>query len=136
MKTLKIYTDGAARGNPGPSAAGWLIREADGTILQEGKQYLGELTNNQAEYRALLLALVSAASLAKDWIVALEIHMDSELVVRQLLGEYKVKNEGLKPLFQQAKLALGKFSQYTIQYIPREQNAEADQLANEAIDER
>lgn len=132
METVIIYTDGAARGNPGPAGAGWIVADAGGKLLLENKKYLGELTNNQAEYRALLLALEDAQKLGA---VKLRLHADSELMVRQLKREYKVKNEGLKPLFQEAVLTLAKFQSYTVEYIPREQNGEADRLANEAIDE-
>lgn len=127
-----MYTDGAARGNPGPAGAGWSIQKADGAVLAEGKRYLGELTNNQAEYRALLLALKEVVGLHPT---SLEIFADSELMVRQLKGEYKVKNEGLRPLYEQALLTLRKIPHYSLHSIPREQNGDADRLANEAIDE-
>lgn len=132
MKALTLYTDGAARGNPGPAGAGWVILAASGAMLVENKKYLGELTNNQAEYQALLLALKEATQLKGE---ALVLHCDSELVVRQIKGEYKVKNEGLKPLFREAILTLSQFKSYSINHIPREKNEEADRLANEAIDE-
>lgn len=135
MKLLILYTDGAARGNPGPAGAGWHIDTPEGKRLSENKKYLGECTNNQAEYQALLLALDEAAQFGPLQGLRLEIRADSELLVRQIKGEYKVKNEGLKPLFQQAILTLSKFGDYTIEYLPREENAEADQLANQAIDE-
>lgn len=132
MKPITIYTDGAAKGNPGPAGAGWVILDADGKLLLENKKYLGELTNNQAEYQALLLALKDALQLGKE---ALELRADSELMVRQIEGKYKVKNEGLKPLFREAVLSLSRFKSYSIQYVPREKNEEADRLANEAIEE-
>ncbi|MDP2600868.1 MAG: ribonuclease HI family protein [Deltaproteobacteria bacterium] len=132
MKALILYTDGAARGNPGPAGAGWVILAASGATLAENKKYLGELTNNQAEYQALLLALKEAMQLKGE---SLALHCDSELVVRQIKGEYKVKNDGLKPLFREAVLTLSKFKSYSINHVPREQNEEADRLANEAIDE-
>lgn len=135
MKSFFVYTDGAARGNPGPAGAGWVIFNSKEKLLSEGKKYLGELTNNQAEYQALLLALEELQKQGKTQEISTALHSDSELMVRQLKGEYKVKNEGLKPLFQKAVLTLSKFGSYRVQYIPREQNAEADQLANEAIDE-
>lgn len=136
MKVFNLYTDGAARGNPGPAGAGWVILGHQGKLISEGEKYLGELTNNQAEYRALLLAL---SALQKQTVVK-EIHLnlysDSELLVRQLKGEYKVKNEGLKPLFREVILTLSQFGGYKLQYIPREENTEADRLANEAIDDK
>jgi len=135
VKVLTLYTDGAARGNPGPAGAGWMVCSAEGEAVIRNKKYLGELTNNQAEYQALLLALDEIQKKQKGEGIFLSLHSDSELMVRQIKGEYKVKNEGLKPLFQQAILTLSKFHSYSVKYIPREQNAEADQLANEAIDE-
>ena len=131
MKPILIYTDGAARGNPGPAAAGWCFCDESGVVLKEGKRFLGELTNNQAEYQALLLALEEAK---KTGIQAIRVYSDSELMVRQLKGEYKVKNEGLKPLYQKAVLTLRAFAQYSLTSIPREKNEIADRLANEAID--
>lgn len=132
MNTLTLYTDGAARGNPGPAGAGWVIKNDQGSVLAESCHYLGELTNNQAEYRALLLALEEASKFGAE---TLQLFADSELMVKQIKGEYKVKNEGLRSLFRQAVLTLSKFRGYTIHYIPREKNSEADALANKAIDE-
>lgn len=135
MKSLTLYTDGAARGNPGPAGAGWVICDAEGQALVENKKYLGELTNNQAEYQALLLGLETVQKFSRIEEVKLKICADSELLVKQIQGEYKVKNEGLRPLFRQALLTLSKFREYTIKYVPREANEAADQLANAAIDE-
>lgn len=135
MKSFTIYTDGAARGNPGPAGAGWVIWNEKGHLIGENKKYLGEMTNNQAEYSALLLALADVQRQGVGGEMSLNLFADSELMVRQLKGEYKVKNEGLRPLFQKAVLALSKFKSYGIEYLPREQNAEADRLANEALDE-
>lgn len=132
MKHLSIYTDGAARGNPGPAGAGWVIRTAEGEVLAERCKYLGELTNNQAEYQALLLALEEALKLKGERIA---IFADSELMVRQIKGEYKVKNEGLRPLFQRMVLTLSKFKEYTVNHLRREENELADELANKAIDD-
>lgn len=135
MKTCLVYTDGAARGNPGPAGAGWVVCDAAGTPLFQNKKFLGERTNNQAEYQALLLALAELRETVPPAESVLKIFLDSELVVRQLKGEYKVKNEGLKPLFRETVLTLSRFSGYSIQHIPREQNRRADQLANEAMDD-
>ena len=132
MGTWTIYTDGAAKGNPGPAGAGWVVIDSKGKTVLENKKYLGELTNNQAEYGALLLALEDAVKVGANKLL---LCADSELMVRQLKGEYKVKNDGLKPLFQKAVLTLSKFESYTLKYIPREQNSEADRLANEAIED-
>lgn len=131
MSEAKIYSDGAARGNPGPAGVGAVILGADGKVLAEVCRYMGEMTNNQAEYHALLLALNEAKKLD---ITRVSIYADSELMVRQLRGEYKVKNDGLKSLFQEATALLRKFGGYTIDYIPREKNKRADKLANLAID--
>ncbi|MBI4126338.1 MAG: ribonuclease HI family protein [Deltaproteobacteria bacterium] len=126
-----LYSDGAARGNPGPAGAGATILKADGTVVGEVCTYLGEMTNNQAEYRALLLALDKASTLGATQIT---IYADSELLVRQVKGEYRVRDAGLKPLFHDVMGRLQKLDGYTIQHIPREKNKRADQLANLAID--
>ncbi len=132
MKII-IYSDGASRGNPGPAGAGAVLKDKNGDLLTEVCDYLGEVTNNQAEYRALLLAVEKAKLLGAT---ELAIHADSELMVKQVLGEYKVKNAGIKPIYQQLTSLLREFSTYTIDYVPRAQNAEADELANVAIDNR
>src|SRR3989338_3319992 len=132
MPAFRLYTDGAARGNPGPAGAGALLCDSGGRVIAELCEYLGEATNNVAEYRALLLGLKKAAELGGGEI---EVLADSELMVRQLSGRYRVKNEGLKPLFQQAVRLLKEFEKYSIRHIDREQNYEADRLANRAIDE-
>lgn len=130
--TFIAYTDGAARGNPGPAGAGVVIMDRHNFVVDEAQSYLGLTTNNVAEYRALLLALDKLEEQgAKDVII----RTDSELMVRQLTGQYRVKNEGLRPLFLEAKSRLRAFENVTIEYIPREQNKEADKLANRAIDE-
>lgn len=131
-ESLQIFTDGGARGNPGPAGAGWILKQK-GEIIKRGKKFLGEATNNQAEYQALILALHDAKKLDPQ---ALEIHMDSELAVKQILGEYKVKNEELKTLFAQVKAVLQAFPKWSICHVRREQNKEADKLANEAMDEK
>ncbi len=130
---LILYTDGGARGNPGPAGAGAHLLDNEGNTVAELTQYLGETTNNQAEYRALLLALKKAQELGATEI---EVRADSELMVRQLNGQYKVKNEALIPVYQEAKKYLLGFAKWTIKHIPREQNKQADLLANKAIDER
>lgn len=131
MAEAIIYTDGAARGNPGPAGAGALITDSEGRMLAEICRYLGETTNNQAEYQALLLALKEAVNLKAT---RLTIYTDSELMVRQIKGEYKVKNDGLKTVFQEVFNLLRHFGAYTINHVPRENNKRADQLANLAID--
>ena len=129
---LKLYTDGAARGNPGPAGAGAVLYDAEDRVVEELCEYLGETTNNIAEYRALLLGLKKAIALGA---IEIEVLADSELMVRQLLGRYRVKNEGLRPLFQEAVGLLKKFKKYSISHIDREENSAADRMANRAIDE-
>jgi ribonuclease HI len=128
-----IYTDGGARGNPGPAGAGVVIQK-DGATVAELKKYLGDgITNNWAEYEALLLALEETRKLGlhrED----IEIRMDSELIVRQMKGEYKVKDKNLKVQFLKADDILGEFGKVRFQHIPRAENSEADRLVNEAID--
>lgn len=128
---LILYTDGGARGNPGPAGAGAHLLDNEGNTVAELTEYLGETTNNQAEYRALLLALRKAKDLGATEI---EVRADSELMVRQINGQYKVKNEALIPVYQEAKKHLLGFAKWTIKHIPREQNKQADALANQAID--
>lgn len=132
MKTGYLYSDGAARGNPGPAGAGFVIAGSDGLVVFEGHRYLGETTNNQAEYSALYDGLIKAIQLEFD---KLDISLDSELIVKQIKGEYRVKNEGLKPHYLKVLGLLKKFGSYSIRHIPREQNKVADKLANRAIDE-
>ena len=126
-----LYCDGAARGNPGPAGAGAVITKVDGSSAGEVCVALGEMTNNQAEYRALVLALDKALELGAT---TLEIFADSELMVRQIQGDYRVKDAGLKPLFHEVMRRLQKLGGYTIHHIVREKNKRADQLANLAID--
>ncbi len=123
--------DGGSRGNPGPAAAGVVIRtQDDGTVLHMAGVYVGRATNNVAEYNGLLEALKRAAALGADEI---EVLSDSELLVKQMNGEYRVRNAALKPLFEEANRLWNKFAKVTVRYIPREQNQEADKLANKAM---
>jgi ribonuclease HI len=126
-----VHTDGAARGNPGPAGAGWVIETADGELVEEGCAYLGELTNNQAEYEALLHALRAVDPGPETEI---EIRADSELMVRQLNGEYRVKNAELRPRYDAASRALSRAGSIRIGHVRRDENARADELANRAID--
>jgi len=132
VKKLIINSDGAARGNPGPAGIGVTIKDEKGAIVREIAEYLGETTNNQAEYRALIAGLKAAVEMGAEEIRAFA---DSELIVKQIKGLYKVKNEGLRPLFEEVKGLLRKFKSCNITYVPREMNKEADKLANKAIDE-
>lgn len=126
---LEVYIDGGSRGNPGPAGAGVVIRAGTKTLLQAG-YYLGRMTSNQAEYHALLRALAEATPHQPDELV---IYSDSELLVRQMLGKYKVKSPALQPLHEQAQRQLLRVGQWQIKHLPREQNRLADELANAAL---
>jgi ribonuclease HI len=126
-----IYTDGASRGNPGRAGVGVRITNETGETVAETARYLGHKTNNEAEYWGLLLGLREAKRLGAKTI---RICMDSELVERQVRGIYRVRNEKLKPLHERVMAMLKEFRGYEIRSIPREENAEADRLANEAIE--
>ena len=128
---LISYTDGGARGNPGPAGIGVALQNKDGETIGEWSEFLGIATNNQAEYKALLLALKQAVAMGA---VELECRLDSELVVKQLKSEYKVKHPDLKPLFEQAKGLISQIKNVSFKHIPRELNKRADQLANQAMD--
>lgn len=132
MNKVFLYTDGAARGNPGPAGAGFAIVDEKGNVLFEGNFFIGTATNNQAEYTALQLGLEEAIKLKLS---RLDLRLDSELVVRQIKGEYKIKNEGLKPFYKKVKTLLEKFESYSIEHVTRDKNKLADELANQAIDE-
>jgi ribonuclease H / adenosylcobalamin/alpha-ribazole phosphatase len=132
MPPVIIYTDGGARGNPGPAGAGIYIRDGD-TITQR-KQYLGAQTNNWAEYEAVVIALgVCLEKLYKDRDI--EFRLDSTLVVEQLRGNWKIKEPGLKVQAAKVRSLLQNFGTVTFTYVPREQNTDADRLVNEALDE-
>ncbi len=131
IEKLIIYTDGAARGNPGPAAIGVILKDTAGKAVAEISRCLGSTTNNQAEYQAIIAGLEKAVSLgAKNVIVK----SDSELVVNQINGQFKIKNTALRPLYQQVVQLTGKLVSFSISYIPREQNRQADDLANKALD--
>lgn len=129
---IRIHIDGAARGNPGPAGVGVVIIGPDGEVVERLHRGIGEATNNVAEYRALLLALERAQALGYTDI---EVYSDSELLVRQLQGRYQVRHVALKELFADARERIGAFRRFSIQHVPRGQNAEADALANRGIDE-
>lgn len=126
-----IYTDGGARGNPGPAAAGGVILADDGTVVAEISEYLGVATNNVAEYRALLLALERALETGYR---RADVCMDSELIVRQLNGHYRVKDAKIIPLYAKARHLLARFDDVSITHVRREQNQLADKLVNAALD--
>jgi ribonuclease HI len=128
---LVIHVDGGARGNPGPAAIGVVIADADGRLLEEVAETIGETTNNVAEYRALLRGLERARALGADDV---ELVGDSELVAKQVTGQYKVKHAGLRPLHAEALQALAAFPHWQVRTVPRAQNASADALVNAALD--
>jgi len=128
-----LWSDGAARGNPGPAGAGAILRTPAGVVLAELCGFLGHTTNNVAEYRALLMGLEQALALG---VRRLEVRADSELLIKQLRGEYRVKDPKLKPLWQEAKELLARFEAARLHHVPRAQNSDADRLANAGIDGR
>ena len=128
---LILYTDGASRGNPGEAGAGIQIQDSHGHEIFAHGTYLGQCTNNVAEYQALLMGLTEAGKLGDRHI---SIFLDSELIVRQVTGRYKVKNANLKPIYNKVMQQLAAFSSYEINHVPRSRNKRADQLANEGID--
>lgn len=128
---LTIHTDGAARGNPGPAAFAYVIQREGAKPIEEAG-CLGRTTNNQAEYTALVRALEHAVKLSTQY--RLLIHSDSELMVKQMRGEYRVKDEGLRPLYERARELSGRFAEATFRHVRREHNSRADQLCNEALD--
>jgi ribonuclease HI len=132
MTKAIVHVDGGARGNPGPAAAACVISTPEGEILGEHAELLGDATNNVAEYRALLLGLRWARELG---VTDVEVVGDSELIVKQVRGLYKVKHEAMKPLHREATAALGEFERWSIRTVPRAQNAHADALVNAALDQ-
>lgn len=131
-KKAELYVDGAARGNPGEAGIGVVIKEG-GKVLLEVGAYIGKATNNVAEYMALVRGLEEALLLHKKDI---KVTSDSELMVKQINGEYSVKNEGLRPLYLHAKALIAKFKSFEITHAFRENNKHADELANKGIDEK
>jgi ribonuclease HI len=132
-KRTRLFTDGAARGNPGPAGAGAVIVNADGHVVAKVGKFLGESTNNVAEYMGLILGLKRAKAMG---IKEIEVCSDSELLVKQLAGEYAVKADHLRPLHDEAKQLLQGFTWVEVRHIPREENGQADAMSNRAIDER
>ncbi|MGI6576132.1 MAG: ribonuclease HI family protein [bacterium] len=131
MELIKLFTDGAARGNPGPAGIGVAIIGHTGSVVVECSEYIGETTNNIAEYRAFIRGLQEATALSPA-----EVHAfcDSQLLVRQVKGEYKVRHENLIPLYQEALALIRQLPRFQITYIPRSENKYADALANQGID--
>ena len=140
-KNQKIinYTDGGSRGNPGEAAIGFVIADEKGNAIKKHGERLGVKTNNEAEYAAVIAALKKAKALfgkEKTKTLSVEVRMDSELVVRQLTGKYKIQEERLFPLFIAMWNLQQDFASISFTHIPREQNKEADRLVNEALDQR
>ncbi len=129
-KKVVIHSDGVSRGNPGLAAIGATIKDEQGKLIARISRRIGTTTNNQAEYRAVIAALEEAINLG---ITHVELNSDSELIVRQIKGEYRFKKATLKPLHQKVKQLLGSLEGFTINHIPREQNTEADMFANRAL---
>jgi ribonuclease HI len=128
-----VNVDGGSRGNPGPAAIAAVVQGAGGEVLEESGERIGKATNNVAEYRALLLGIERAAAIGAT---ELELVGDSELIVRQVEGRYKVKDATMKELHAEVKRALAGFSGWSIRHVRRELNSEADRLVNEALDGR
>jgi len=127
-----LFADGGSRGNPGPAAAAAVLLDPAGELVEEIGAYLGVATNNVAEWTGLILGLEAAA---KRGVLRLQIRLDSELVVKQLRGEYRVKNAGLQPLYQRARRLLRSFTEFDIRHVPRAQNVLADRLVNRLLDQ-
>lgn len=130
MNKLVIHTDGVSRGNPGLAAIGATLKDERGQLIASISRRIGWATNNQAEYKAIIAALETAIGLG---VRQVELNSDSELVVRQINGQYRVKKEALKLLYQRVKELQGRLEGFTIRHIPRQQNKEADRLANRAL---
>ncbi len=131
MTKVIVHVDGGARGNPGPAAAASVVSTPAGEVLDEAAELLGRVTNNVAEYRALLLGLARARALDANEV---EVVNDSELIAKQVRGLYKVKHPDMKPLHAEAMAALKGFKRWSIRSVPRAQNADADALVNQALD--
>ncbi|NIS63141.1 MAG: reverse transcriptase-like protein [Proteobacteria bacterium] len=128
---LRLYVDGASRGNPGEAGAGFYLVDENGHAILQGRRFLGRMTNNAAEYKALILGLREALDVGGT---SIEVYTDSELVARQMKGIYNVRNRRLRTLYREAVELLSRFHRYELISIRREDNREADRLANEAID--
>ncbi len=133
LKAAKLFTDGGARGNPGPSAIAFVICKMDDTVVKTDGDYIGETTNNQAEYRALEAGLKEAGKMG---VKELQVLMDSELVVKQVLGQYKVKNADLLPIYKNVKALADEFQKITFNHVPRALNKLADAEVNRILDQQ
>lgn len=128
---MTVWSDGAARGNPGPAGIGAIVKDRRGRVLAEVGQGIGIATNNVAEYRAAIAGLSRAREAGA---VEVLLRADSKLLIEQLAGRWKIKNAGLRPLHQQARALLAGFERFTLEHVPRERNTEADRLANRGVD--
>ena len=128
-----LYTDGACRGNPGPSSAGWVIEDRQGSVITQAGVFLGNGTNNESEYSAAILGLEDAFQRGAKEVT---LRADSELMIKQLKGVYRVKNERLKPLFTKLQSIISKFQRVELEHVKRHLNQAADRQANLALDER
>jgi ribonuclease HI len=133
IETVVVHVDGGSRGNPGPSAVAAVASTPEGEALAERSAYIGETTNNVAEYRAVQLGLELARELGAS---SVEVVNDSQLIARQIGGQYKVKHAGLKPLFLETMRALREFDKWSVRDVRREHNVRADELVNEELDRR
>lgn len=131
ISSLVVYIDGASRGNPGPAAYAVVVEEVSGSPVTSFSKFLGEATNNVAEYEALLAALQYALESGSS---RLRVLTDSELMARQIQGAYKVRSADLRPLYDEARGMIARLERFSISHIPREQNRKADRLANQALD--
>lgn len=129
---LRVHSDGASRGNPGPAGMGVVIYDEEGQPLWRGSRFLGKTTNNVAEYSAFLWGVEKALELSAG---SVKFCLDSQLIVNQIKGIYRVKHAGLKPLYNEAVEKLAGLAHYSVEHVPREENREADQLANEGVDQ-
>jgi len=127
-----LWTGGAARGNPGPAGIGAILKSPSGEVLYTASEFLGHTTNNVAEYKAVLVGLAGALA---HGVERIEVRADSELLIKQLKGEYRVKSPGLRPLFDEARKLIARFKSVKLTHIRRELNGEADRLANQGIDQ-
>jgi ribonuclease HI len=132
-RELRVFSDGASRGNPGPAGAGAVLSLPSGEVVERLGLFLGTQTNNHAEYMGAILGLRRAEALGAEEV---ELVADSQLLIRQLEGHYRVKNAGLRPLYEEARALLLGFRRHTLTHLPREENREADEMSNRAIDER
>jgi ribonuclease HI len=132
-RELRVFSDGASRGNPGPAGAGAVLALPTGEVVERLGLFLGTQTNNHAEYMGAILGLRRARALGADEV---ELVADSQLLIRQLAGRYRVKSTALRPLYEEARELLAGFRRHSLTHLPREENREADEMSNRAIDER